>query len=149
MNALKPKRNCWWFHVGRPAVVVAAAAAAALSAACNVKVPSMEQLQESKLFDRRIKETPREATTRRCRLESDRFRVGCKYCHDQPAPAQLSADEPHLTKEGLRARVMRNNPTFGLHRACTDCHLSKFRLNAAARADFTPDGRGFDVTPKP
>lgn len=132
--------------------VVAVCAAAVLllaAAACEMRMPSVDDIRESKLFDRRLKETPRQRTLRRCRREGERFRVGCRRCHTTSDEKQLSAEESRLTPVGVRARVMRNDPTFGLHRACAECHQSKFRLNAAARIRFAPGGGGFTVAPTP
>ena len=42
-------------------------------AACQVDTPSLESIRDSKLFDRRIKETPRQKVIRECKQETERF----------------------------------------------------------------------------
>jgi hypothetical protein len=121
--------------------------AAFLALACQMKIPSWESIQDSKLLDRRIVETPREQTIRRCKQEGERFRVGCTLCHTAAPEGAITAAKPHLTEIGSRARIMRNNPSFGLNRACQECHLSKFRLNGEAREKYGAGG-AFSISPK-
>jgi hypothetical protein len=109
--------------------------------ACAVDTPNLEGLRDSKLFDRRIKETPRQKIIRECQQESDRYRVGCIHCHttdkidDIKSPANLE-----LTKVGERAQIMRKSPSFGLNQDCAQCHQSKFKLNRTAQKLFGPGG---------
>jgi hypothetical protein len=118
-------------------------------AACEVDTPSLDTIKDSKLFDRRIKETPRQQTIRECQLECGRFRVDCKCCHTTnkveaiESPAKLA-----LTPVGERARIMRKSPAFGLNQDCSACHLSKFTLNRAAEKIFSPGGAKYQESQK-
>jgi hypothetical protein len=126
---------------GAAACRLAAAAALALLAACSIRTPNLDAIRDSKLFDRRIKETPREKCIRECRQESDRFRVDCVYCHTTNREGDIAApDRLALTDKGRRARVMRTSPTFGLQQQCGTCHQSKFSLNGYAQQMFGPQG---------
>lgn len=109
-----------------------------LLVACDVKVPD---LRDTRLFDRRIQETPRQKVVRECRQESDRFRVSCTLCHTNSDESKiLPPDRLQLTPVGQRAQIMRASPTFGLHKQCSECHQSKFKLNQTAEALFGPGG---------
>jgi hypothetical protein len=127
---------------------VAAAGLAALSA-CKVDTPSFEGIRDSKLFDRRIKETPRQRIIRECQQEADRFRVNCLHCHntdkieDIKNPVSLE-----LNKVGARAQIMRKSPSFGLNQDCAQCHQSKFKLNRTAQKLFGPGGAKYQESLK-
>ena len=109
-----------------------------LLAACEARLPD---LRDSKLFDRRIEETPRQKVVRECRQEGDRFRVSCTHCHSTSEEEKIHPpDALQLTAIGKRAQIMRLSPTFGLHKQCSECHQSKFKLNASAEALFGPSG---------
>ena len=106
--------------------------------ACEARLPD---LRDSKLFDRRIEETPRQKVVRECRQESDRFRVSCTHCHTTNDEAKIHPpDALLLTPVGKRAHIMRLSPSFGLHKQCSECHQSKFKLNQSAEALFGPGG---------
>ena len=117
--------------------------------ACKVDTPSFEGLRDSKLFDRRINETPRQKIIRECQQEADRFRVDCLFCHstdkidDIKGPAHFE-----LTKTGLRAQIMRKSPAFGLNQDCAQCHQSKFKLNRSAQKLFGPGGTKYQEAQK-
>jgi hypothetical protein len=125
-----------------------AVALLALSA-CELRAPSMDEIRDSKLFDRRIKETPRQKILRECQQESDKFRVGCLHCHSTDKADQIKGPaELKLTQVGERARIMRGSPTFGLNQACTSCHQSKFQLNRSAEKIFGPGGAKYGEAQK-
>ncbi|MBI3832458.1 MAG: hypothetical protein HY291_23240 [Planctomycetes bacterium] len=110
-------------------------------AACSTTVPTMDQIRDSRFFDRRIEETPRQRTIRECKQESDRFRISCKHCHTTEDEAKIqSPGSPLLTEIGKRAQIMRTSPTFGLHTQCSECHQSKFKLTSHAETLFGPGG---------
>jgi len=109
-------------------------------AACNMSMPSIEKIQDSKLLDRRIKETPREKVVRECQQEANRFRVSCTHCHTTDKAEGITAEAPSLTPVGERAQIMRTSPTFGLHQDCNQCHQTKFTLNRNAEKLFGPGG---------
>ncbi len=109
-------------------------------AACDTKLPTIESIQDSKLFDRRINETPSEKVIRECTQEGNRYRVSCTHCHTTDKADGITADSPALTKVGERAQIMRSSPTFGLHQDCAQCHLTKFALNRNAEKLFGPGG---------
>ncbi len=110
-------------------------------AACNAKLPTSDQILDSKLFDRRVDESPRQRTLRECQQEVDRFRVKCTHCHTTEVELEIkSPDSLKLTQIGKRAHIMRTSPTFGLHNQCTSCHRSEFALNEYAQRMFGPDG---------
>lgn|GEM_PF-1813858 len=119
--------------------------------ACKVDTPSMsmDSIRDSKLFDRRINETPRQRIIRECQQESDRFRVGCMHCHTTDkieaiqSPANLA-----FTKIGERSQIMRHSPSFGLNQDCSSCHQSKFRLNRTAEKIFGAGGVKQDLALK-
>jgi len=114
---------------------------------CNVDTPTManiEAIKDSRLFDRRIKESPRQKVVRECQQETDRFRVNCVFCHTTDKIADIKTpDELKLTKVGDRAQIMRKSPSFGLNQDCTSCHQSKFHLTRAAEKLFSPGGAKF------
>jgi len=111
------------------------------AAACTMNAPTLDQIRDSKLFDRRIKETPRQKVIRECQQEADHFRVTCLFCHSTDKAEQIRAPaELALTKGGERAQIMRKSPSFGMGRDCGDCHQSKFRLNRSAQKAFGPGG---------
>jgi hypothetical protein len=117
--------------------------------ACQLNAPSMDQIRDSKLFDRRIKETPRQKVIRECQQESEKFRVACTHCHTtDKIDAIKSPAELKLTAIGERARIMRSSPTFGLNQDCTSCHQSKFQLNRSAQKIFGPGGTKYGETQK-
>jgi mono/diheme cytochrome c family protein len=109
--------------------------------ACNVSAPTLDQIRDSKLLDRRIKETPRQKVIRECRQEGERFRVSCDACHTTNKADDIQRpDKLLLTKVGERARIMRTSPSFGLNQDCSNCHQSKFKLNRSAERLFGPGG---------
>lgn len=118
---------------------VALVVAIALSS-CSLEQPSIEKIRDSKLFDRRISETPRQKIVRECTQETERFRVGCLHCHETDKIAEIKADDRKLTKIGQRAQIMRESPSFGLNQECATCHQSKFKLNRNAEKLFGPGG---------
>ncbi len=109
-------------------------------AACETKIPSFEGIQDSKLLDRRIKETPRQRVVRECEQEGNRFRVGCTHCHTTNKAEAITAEAPSLTPIGERAQIMRTSPTFGQHQDCQQCHQTRFTLNRNAQKLFGPGG---------
>ena len=119
---------------------LAAAIILAFLTSCDTKLPNIEAIQDSKLLDRRIKETPRQMVLRECQQESDRFRVSCTHCHTTDKAEGITADAPVLTAIGERAQIMRTSPTFGLHQDCNQCHQTKFTLNRNAEKLFGPGG---------
>ena len=120
-----------------------------LLAACQVDTPSLDNIKDSKLFDRRIKETPRQKVIRECRQECDRFRVDCKYCHTTGKIEEIETpNKLALNKTGERARIMRKSPSFGLNQDCSACHQSKFHLNRAAEKLFGPGGAKYQESQK-
>lgn len=126
-----------------------AAAAALALAACDVKTPTLDQIRDSKLFDRRIKETPRQKVMRECRQEGERFRVDCTACHTTDKADDIQRpDKLLLTKVGERARIMRTSPSFGLNQDCSNCHQSKFKLNRSAEKLFGPGGSKYGEAQK-
>ena len=130
-------------------ITFAALVFAAVLPACKVDTPSLEGIRDSKLFDRRINETPRQKVIRECQQETDRFRVECVLCHttnkidDIHGPANYQ-----LTKVGLRAQIMRKSPAFGLNQDCAQCHQSKFKLNRSAQKLFGPGGAKYQDAQK-
>jgi len=117
--------------------------------ACQVDTPSLDTIRDSKLFDRRIKETPRQKVIRECQQESDRFRVGCMHCHNTNKVEDIrSPDKVELNKVGERARIMRTSPSFGLNQDCSTCHQSKFRLNRTAEKLFGSGGAKYGEAQK-
>ena len=114
---------------------------ALLLAACEAKLPNIDSIRDSRLFDRRIEETPRQKVVRECRQETDRFRVTCTFCHTNGDENKIaSPDKLLLTESGRRAQIMRSSPTFGLHQQCSACHQSKFKLTKYADSIFGPKG---------
>lgn len=112
-----------------------------LAAACQFSPPSLDSIRDSKLFDRRIKETPRQKVIRECRQETERFRVKCLYCHTTDSVEEIKAPEAlAFNKAGERARIMRSSPSFGLNQDCANCHQTKFRLTRAAEKLYAPGG---------
>jgi len=117
--------------------------------ACSVAAPSMSNIRDSKLFDRRIKETPRQKVVRECQQESERFRVSCSFCHTTEKIDDIHApDKLQLTAVGLRAQIMRESPTFGLNQDCASCHQTQFKLNRNAEKTFGPGGKKYDEAKK-
>jgi hypothetical protein len=116
--------------------------------ACSVNTPTLEGLRDSKLLDRRIKETPRQKIIRECQQESERYRVGCNHCHSTDKVDEIKSDKPELTEVGQRAQIMRKSPTFGLNKDCSSCHQSKFKLNRNAEKEFGPAGSRFKEAQK-
>ena len=109
--------------------------------ACAPKIPSMDEVLDSKLLDRRVEETPRQRSVRECQQESTRFGVKCTHCHTSDKELEIKAPDALLfTPVGKRAHIMRKSPTFGLHQQCTTCHRSEFVLNDYAQKMFGPDG---------
>ena len=109
--------------------------------ACKVDTPSFEGIRDSKLFDRRINETPRQKIIRECQQEADRFRVTCLQCHATDKIDDIKGPSHYeLTKVGLRAQIMRKSPAFGLNQDCAQCHQTKFKLNRSAQKLFGPGG---------
>jgi hypothetical protein len=120
-----------------------------LLAGCQFNTPTWESIRDSKLLDRRIKETPREKVIRECRQESDRFRVACTHCHATDKLEEIQGpDHFQLTLSGQRAQIMRKNPAFGASQDCSKCHQSKFHLNRAAEKVFGPGGSRYGETQK-
>lgn len=118
----------------------APACAFLLLPACDTKMPSLDSIRDSKLLDRRIKETPRQKVMRECQQESTRFRVGCTHCHTTDKAEAITTENPSLTKVGDRAQIMRSSPTFGLNQECSTCHQAKFALTRTAEKLFGPGG---------
>lgn len=115
---------------------------------CSLNAPSLDKIRDSKLFDRRISETPRQKIVRECSQESDRFRVGCTHCHETDKIDDIKADDRKLTKIGQRAQIMRESPSFGLNQDCASCHQSKFKLNRNAEKTFGPGGAKYQEAQK-
>ena len=110
-------------------------------AACAAKLPTSDEILDSKLLDRRVQETPRQKALRECQQEVDRFRVKCTNCHTTAVETEIKSPESmKFTEVGKRAHIMRTSPTFGLHQQCTTCHRSEFALNEYAQRMFGPDG---------
>ncbi|HEY3321544.1 MAG TPA: hypothetical protein VGP72_13835 [Planctomycetota bacterium] len=120
---------------------IAAVAALLCVAACRVDTPSLDQIRDSKLLDRRIHETPRQKVVRECQQETDRFRVECTFCHQTDKIDAITTADPKFTKTGVRAQIMRKSPSFGLNQDCEHCHQSKFKLNRSAEKSFGPGGQ--------
>lgn len=116
--------------------------------ACKVDTPTFEGIRDSKLFDRRINETPRQKIIRECQQESDRYRVDCVFCHTTNKIDDIKAGHLELTKTGLRAQIMRKSPAFGLNQDCAQCHQSKFKLNRQAQKLFGPGGAKYNEAQK-
>ena len=115
---------------------------------CTVDAPTMDQIRDSKLLDRRISETPRQKVVRECQLETDRFRVSCTYCHTTDKINDIqSPDKLQLNKMGERTMIMRTSPTFGLNQDCAACHQSKFQLTRSAEKMFGPGSKGLIQQP--
>lgn len=109
--------------------------------ACQVDTPSLDDIRDSRLFDRRIKETPRQKVIRECKQETERFRVACLYCHNTDRiEAIKSPDALQLNNVGERAQIMRKSPSFGLTQDCSACHQTKFHLTRSAEKTFGPGG---------
>jgi hypothetical protein len=122
-------------------LALSAAIVACIVSSCTVDTPTLDQIRDSKLLDRRIKETPRQKVIRECQQESERYRVGCLYCHGTEKVDEIvSPDKLQLTASGKRAQIMRKSPTFGLNQDCAACHQSKFNLNRNAQKLFGPGG---------
>jgi len=119
---------------------VICAAVFLLAAGCETKMPTIDSIRDSKLLDRRIKETPRQKVIRECQQEANRFRVGCTHCHSTDRVEAITTDNPALTKVGERAQIMRTSPTFGLNQDCSTCHQTKFTLTRTAEKLFGPGG---------
>lgn len=111
-----------------------------LMSACETKMPTVDSIRDSKLIDRRIKETPRQKVIRECQQETARFRVKCLHCHTTDKVEGITADSPVLTEIGVRAQIMRTSPTFGLNQDCSTCHQTKFALTRTAERLFGPGG---------
>ncbi|MCY3023811.1 MAG: hypothetical protein NTW87_32945 [Planctomycetota bacterium] len=110
-------------------------------AACQTDMPSLDSIRDSKLFDRRIKETPRQKVVRECQQECDHYRVECMYCHTTDKIADIrSPDALSLNAVGQRAQIMRKSPSFGLGKDCANCHQTKFRLTRSAQQTFGSGG---------
>lgn len=117
--------------------------------ACKVDAPTVDGIRDSRLFDRRINETPRQKIIRECKQETDRFRVGCLTCHTTDKIDAIKApDHYELNKVGARAQIMRKSPAFGLNQDCTQCHQSKFKLNRNAQKLFGPGGAKYSESQK-
>ncbi|HYF52491.1 MAG TPA: hypothetical protein VEJ63_23995 [Planctomycetota bacterium] len=116
--------------------------------ACSVSTPSMSGIRDSKLFDRRIKETPRQKVIRECQQEAERFRVNCKHCHTTDKLDEISAEKLELNDVGVRAQIMRKSPSFGLNQDCSSCHQTKFKLNRNAEKLFGPGGKKYEEAQK-
>ena len=116
--------------------------------ACSVNTPTLEGIRDSKLLDRRIKETPRQKIIRECQQEGERFRVGCTHCHTTEKVDDIKTEKLELTEIGQRAQIMRKSPTFGLNKDCSSCHQSKFKLNRNAEKEFGPSGAKFKEAQK-
>ncbi|MGD0092194.1 MAG: hypothetical protein ABSE73_19945 [Planctomycetota bacterium] len=109
--------------------------------ACQTDMPSLGDIRDSKLLDRRIKETPRQKVLRECRQETERFRVACLYCHTTDKVEEIRLpDAVKLSSLGERAQIMRKSPSFGLEQDCSGCHQTKFHLNRSAEKAFGPGG---------
>jgi len=120
---------------------VICAAVFLLAAGCETKMPTIDSIRDSKLLDRRIKETPRQKVIRECQQEAERYRVGCLHCHGTEKIDEIvSPDKLQLTATGKRAQIMRKSPTYGLNQDCAACHQSKFNLNRNAQKLFGPGG---------
>jgi hypothetical protein len=118
-------------------------------AACDLTAPSLDSIRDSRLFDRRIKETPRQKVIRECQQECDRFRVGCTHCHStDKVDAIQGPGQTQLTAVGQRAKIMRTSPTFGLNTACAICHQSKFHLTRTAEKIFSAGGTKYTEAQK-
>jgi len=110
-------------------------------AACQVDTPSLDSIRDSKFFDRRIKETPRQKIIRECKQETERFRVNCLYCHTTDKVVEIrSPDAFQFNNLGERAQIMRKSPSFGLTQDCSACHQTKFHLTRSAEKTFGPGG---------
>jgi hypothetical protein len=130
-------------------LVLAAIASLLVLNACQMKTPTMENIRDSKLFDRRISETPRQKVIRECQQEVEKFRVGCLHCHTSDKADQIKGpSELKFTPVGQRAQIMRTSPTFGLNQDCTSCHQSKFQLNRSAEKIFGPGGTKYNEAKK-
>lgn len=116
--------------------------------ACKVDTPTFEGIRDSRLFDRRINETPRQKIIRECQQEADRYRVDCLYCHTTNKIDDIKAGHLELSKIGQRAQIMRKSPAFGLNQDCAQCHQSKFRLNRSAQKLFGPGGAKYNEAQK-
>jgi hypothetical protein len=115
-------------------------------AACEMKTPSIDSIRDSKLFDRRITETPRQKIMRECSQEANRFHVSCTHCHTTANAESIhSPDNNALTPVGERAQIMRSSPTFGLNQDCSQCHQTKFALNRNAERLFGPGGAKYSA----
>lgn len=124
-----------WFLLGLSSVLLMTLAA------CTAKVPTIDEIRDSRLFDRRIEETPRQKVLRECHQEADRFRVDCKHCHTTDEESKIQGPNNLMfTDIGKRAQIMRTSPTFGLHTQCSECHQSKFKLTSHAETLFGPAG---------
>jgi hypothetical protein len=117
--------------------------------ACETDMPSLENIRDSKLFDRRIKETPRQKVIRECKQETERFRVPCLYCHTTDKVDDIKSPQAlHFNNTGERAQIMRRSPAFGLTQDCAACHQTKFRLTRSAEKTFGPGGEKHDQAQK-
>lgn len=127
------------------AVFILAGMMVCVISACTVATPTanttLDSIRDSKLFDRRIKETPRQKVVRECQQECERYHVDCKFCHTTDKVDDIqSPDKLLLTPVGNRAEIMRKSPSFGLNQDCASCHQSKFHLNRSALKLFGPGG---------
>ena len=115
--------------------------AVCIVSACTVDTPAFDQVRDSKFFDRRIKETPRQKIIRECTQEGERYHVGCLFCHSTGKVNDIqSPDKLNFTPVGKRAQIMRKSPSFGLNQDCATCHQSKFNLNRYALKLYGPGG---------
>ncbi len=116
---------------------------------CDIDMPTIEDIRDSKLLDRRIHETPRQKVVRECQQEAERYRVACTHCHTTSKLDDIkSPDLLRLNPVGVRAQIMRKSPTFGMNQDCIQCHQTKFRLNRAALKLFGPGGIKVQETAK-
>ena len=127
-------------HVKRWQLATFISLALVTLAACQAKLPSLDDIRDSPIFDRRIQESDRDKCVRECKQECERFRVDCAFCHESPEAQLKRPDQLHFTKLGAKSQVMRRSPTFGLHKQCSECHQSKFKLNKNAEGLFGPSG---------
>src|SRR5436190_10074352 len=104
--------------VKRIAIFLSFALVLLLAAGCDTSMPTMVKIRDSKLLDRRIKETPRQQTMRECTQEANRFHVSCTHCHTTDKSDAITLENPALTEKGVKAQIMRMSPTFGLHQDC-------------------------------
>ena len=124
----------------RIAALIFTAALVGALAACAAKIPSIDEIRDSKMLDRRIEETPREKTLRECTQETERFSVDCLHCHTSKEVTEIKAPDHLLLNDvGKRAQIMRRSVTFGKQQQCTTCHQAKFAMNSYAQRMFGPN----------